>query len=125
MQVTTICRSDTSCEERSNESVNEARVVLASRHRVYHIKDASQPTTLLKEAFLINPHHPALLLTSYLSMAPRKAHGQAGGPTRGGTRSGPPGVGSADAQSRLRGGFADQGTLQTSVSIARKSLPLG
>ncbi|PBK70116.1 Piwi-domain-containing protein [Armillaria solidipes] len=51
-------------------------------------------------------------------MAPRKAHGQAGGPTRGGTKKGPPGVGSADAQSRLRGGFADQGTLQTSVSIA-------
>ncbi|KAK0431530.1 argonaute-like protein [Armillaria borealis] len=51
-------------------------------------------------------------------MAPRKAHGQAGGPTRGGTKRGPPGVGSADAQSRLRGGFADQGTLQTSVSIA-------
>lgn len=29
-------------------------MVLASRHRAYHIKDASQPTTLLKEAFLIN-----------------------------------------------------------------------
>ncbi|KAK0229201.1 argonaute-like protein [Armillaria nabsnona] len=48
-------------------------------------------------------------------MAPRKVHGQAGGPTQGGTKRGPPGVGSADAQ---RGGFADQGTLQTSVSIA-------
>ncbi|SJL05098.1 uncharacterized protein ARMOST_08470 [Armillaria ostoyae] len=51
-------------------------------------------------------------------MAPRKAHGQAGGPTRGGTKRGPPGVGSADAQSRLRGGVAEQGALQTSVSIA-------
>ncbi|KAK0187411.1 hypothetical protein F5146DRAFT_1004324 [Armillaria mellea] len=51
-------------------------------------------------------------------MAPRKAHGQAAGPTQGGTKGGPPGVGSADAQSRLRGGFADQGALQTSVSIA-------
>ncbi|KAK0455295.1 argonaute-like protein [Desarmillaria tabescens] len=51
-------------------------------------------------------------------MAPRKAHGQAGGPTRGDTRRGPPGAGSADAQSSLRGGVADQGTLQTSVYIA-------
>ncbi|KAK0186096.1 argonaute-like protein [Armillaria mellea] len=51
-------------------------------------------------------------------MAPRKTHGQAGGPTQGGTRRGPPGVGSADVQSRPHGGFADQGALQTSVSIA-------
>lgn len=53
MQVTTICRSDTFCEERRDESANEARVVLASRHRAYHIKDDAQPKTLLKEAFLI------------------------------------------------------------------------
>ncbi|KAK0227666.1 argonaute-like protein [Armillaria fumosa] len=51
-------------------------------------------------------------------MAPRKAHGQAEGPTQGGTKRGPPRFGSADAHSRPRGGFADQGALQTSVSIA-------
>ncbi|KAK0473906.1 argonaute-like protein [Armillaria novae-zelandiae] len=51
-------------------------------------------------------------------MAPRKTYGQAGEPTQGGTKRGPPRFGSTDAQSRSRGGFADQGALQTSVSIA-------
>ncbi|KAG7453210.1 argonaute-like protein [Guyanagaster necrorhizus] len=51
-------------------------------------------------------------------MAPRKAHGQAGGLTRSGTKRGTSSASPAAAQSGLRRGFADQGTLQTSVSIA-------
>ncbi|KAK0493335.1 argonaute-like protein [Armillaria luteobubalina] len=58
-------------------------------------------------------------------MAPRKAHGQAEGPTQGGTKRGPPCFDSADAHSRPRGGSADQGALQTSVSIAAHVVVVG